>query len=164
MIRNPHLDARDAISRWQWAHQMAWALATRGDAMAVVSRNGKGTVTSTMPVNPDDVAVRLGRTGREYQIRQIGQDWMPASEVIHIPLHLEPGALRGLSPIGLHKRGLGLAMATETYGGNWFADGATPSSVLESDAEISTETAQENQARWIASHGGRRRPAVLSGG
>jgi HK97 family phage portal protein len=46
----------------------------------------------------------------------------------------------------------------------WYAEGGTPSSVLETDSQFTEEQARVLQATWDESHRQRRRPAVLSGG
>lgn len=157
------------IELWEWVARGVGSLATGGNAYGYLwDRDRFGYPQRCTWIHPDDCTPRRNReTGmREYSIRdaRLGRETLPASEVLHIPLVVMPGALRGLSPIGAAKRGLGLAMATEEYGAKWFGDGANPSSVLETDQEMDDGEAKLQQARWIASHGGRRRPAVLSGG
>jgi HK97 family phage portal protein len=75
-----------------------------------------------------------------------------------------PGSDVGLSPVSMARHSLGLGLAAQEYGAKWFRDGASPSSVLETDQSMNTEQVRTVQQTWIASHGGRRRPAVLSGG
>lgn len=162
-------DPDPEIEQWEWVARVVASLATSGNAYGYLyDRDRRGYPQRCTVIHPDDVAPRRNRdTGaREYAIRsaQHGHDVLPASEVLHIPWVVLPGALKGLSPIECARRGLGLSIATEEFGAKFFGEGATPSSVLESDANVDDTDAQRVTARWIASHGGRRRPAFLGGG
>jgi HK97 family phage portal protein len=75
-----------------------------------------------------------------------------------------PGNDYGLSPVQVFAQSIGLALAAEQYGSKWFRDGASPSSVLETDASLDDDQVKRVQRNWITSHGGKRLPAVLSGG
>ena len=52
------------------------------------------------------------------------------SDVLHIP-GLGFDGLVGYSPIAMAKNAIGMAIATEEYGAKFFANGATPSGILE---------------------------------
>lgn len=152
------------IERWDFVSRLVTSLALRGDAYAaVLSTNSAGWPTGLRAVHPNDVnPYRASNGAKRFKLRD-GPD-LDASELIHIPLITLPGALTGLSPIQCAQRGIRLAIQTEQFGDRWFAEGASPSSVLESDVAVDDDEATRNVARWVASHGGRRRPAFLSGG
>ena len=74
-------------------------------------------------------------------------------------------SLVGVSPLVQSRVLFGLQLAMDNHLANWYANGATPSSVLETDRDLSLEQARILQATWEATHGrGSRRPAVLSDG
>jgi HK97 family phage portal protein len=89
---------------------------------------------------------------------------VPTSEVMHIRRYSLPGCLNGISPIEQARQGIGLGLAAERYGARYFGDSANPSSVLESDQNMDDDEVTRVQRNWIASHGGRRHPAIMSGG
>lgn len=164
----PVLDQPDpGMESWEWIARIVGSMATRGNAYGYLyDRDRRGYPTRCAILPPADVDVYRRDGQRRYKVRSadFGHDDLPASEILHIPLTVMPGQLKGMSPIAVAKRTLTLAAATEEFGARWFTDGATPSSVFESDEDVSDEYAQTILARWVASHGGRRRPAFLGGG
>lgn len=152
------------LERWDFVSRLVTSLALRGDAYAaVLDRDVAGQPTAVRAVHPDDITPRRDRAGRKVFKLRDGPT-LDDEDIIHIPLVTLPGALRGLSPIQCAQRGIRLAIQTEQFGDRWFAEGAAPSSVLETDQAVDDDEARRNVARWVASHGGRRRPAFLSGG
>ncbi len=144
---------------------MEISLQLRGNAYAVItSRDAAGWPTATKLLHPDDARPRRNpRSGRiEYQL--VNGDVLPKADMIHVKGPTIPGQLEGLNPIECARRGLGATMAAENFGARWFADSAAPSSVLETDQELDDVDAKKTVANWVHTHGGRRRPAVLSGG
>ncbi len=62
--------------------------------------------------------------------REQGEIILPAEQVLHI-LGLGFDGLVGYSPIAMAKNAIGLAVACDEYGASFFANGASPSAVLE---------------------------------
>ena len=160
LIRQPLSD----MTTFEWAYQMVTSLALRGNAYAVVvARDALEFATELMPVHPDAVSVDRNRdTGKvEYRVER---ELVPNSDMLHIRRFSMPGALRGVSPIEQARQGIGMALAAERYGARFFGQSANPSAVLETDASLTPQAAQDLLTRWVGSHGGKRHPAVLSGG
>lgn len=154
------------IERWDFMSRVVTSLALRGNSYNAVLSVDPVTFlpTALRAVHPDDIRkCRDRRNGRIYYKLSDGSE-LQANQVVHIPLVSLAGSLVGLSPIECARRGIRLAVNTESFGDQWFTDGAAPSSVLETDKDMTTTQSQRVQAKWVASHGGRRRPAVLSGG
>jgi HK97 family phage portal protein len=155
----------DEIEGWEWRYRAVMSLALRGNAYAVITdRDRLGVPLNAPLVHPDDIEPLRDRNSGAKVFRLRTGETLAARDVIHIPLASLPGALKGLSPIGCARRGIGLSIATESYGARYFVDSANPSSVLESDQALRDSEVEDVQRRWIRSHGGRRRPAVLTGG
>ncbi len=159
LIRQPfaHLTA------FEWVFQTVTSLALRGNSFArVIEWDRFEFPVQLQPIHPDCVTIELDDHGRpNYRIDGVK---VARDEIVHIRRFALPGAVMGLSPIEQARVGLGLGLAAERYGARYFRDSANPSSVLETDDNLSDEAAQATMRQWIASHGGRRRPAVLSGG
>lgn len=152
------------IERWAFFSQTVTSLALKGHAYwAHLDYDRLGYPTMLRCLHPDDCHKIRDRNGRIVLKLSNGQT-LDRSQFTDIPLVLRAGSLVGLSPLDCARRGIRLATNVETFGDNWFNDGAAPSSVLETDANLEDDDALRIQAKWIASHGGRRRPAVLSGG
>lgn len=156
---DPEIEANEFWSR------METSLLLRGNAYArVVARDDRGTPTAVKNLHPDDVKPERNPGTKLIQYRLVNGDVVPRFDMIHVRWVTMPGQIEGLSPVECARRGLGSAIATEDFGAKWFRDGAAPSSVLETDQDLDTQAAKTVTARWISTHGGRRRPAVLSGG
>lgn len=142
-------------------------LALRGEALLVISRWDRlERAVSLMPCHPDDWTMRrevpTDRTSPP--VYMVAGHQLARDEVVHIKRFSLPGELHGLSPIAAASMGIGLGLAAERYGATWFRDSANPSAVLEAPDDMTDDQVALSQTSWISSHGGRRHPAVLSGG
>jgi len=116
-------------------HLLLW-----GNAYAQIIRNGKGEVLGLYPLMPDRMKVDRDDKGQIYYeyfvsdsdagIEKQGRVILNQSDVLHIP-GLGFDGLVGYSPIAMAKNAIGMAIATEEYGAKFFANGATPSGILE---------------------------------
>ena len=75
-----------------------------------------------------------------------------------------PQALIGISPLTMQRTMIGLALAMDRYLAQWYANGATPSSVLETDQQLTREAMVSLREQWESSQRKVRRPAVLANG
>jgi HK97 family phage portal protein len=152
------------MSVFDWKHMLTVSLLMRGNFYGLVGeRDVLGYPTIIQPIHPDSVQIDRDPDTFRKRVRVNGK-LTPERDLFHIPAFRLPGMDTGLSPIGMARHSLGLSLAAQEYGAKWFADGAAPSSVLETDANLTDDQVKRVQRGWIASHGGRRRPAVLSGG
>jgi HK97 family phage portal protein len=144
---------------------MTTSLMLRGNAYSLImDRDSAGYPTAVKLLSPDDVHPRRNPKTKLREYVLSNGEVADRYEMIHVPWVVLPGEVEGLSPIGCARRGLGMSIATEDFGAKWFRDGAAPSSTLETDQTLEDAQAKRILARWIHSHGGRRRPAVLSNG
>jgi HK97 family phage portal protein len=74
------------------------------------------------------------------------------------------GQRRGISPLDAQRNTIGMSLAMDRFLSAFYGDGATPSSVLETDKPMTNEQARILRETWEDSHYKRRRPAVLSNG
>lgn len=108
-------------------HLLLW-----GNAYAQIIRDGRGRVIALYPLMPDKMTVHRSEAGELYYIyNKEGQEHILRNwEVLHIP-GLGFDGLVGYSPIAMAKNAIGMAIATEEYGANFFNNGANPGGVLE---------------------------------
>lgn len=157
------------IEQWEWVARVVGSLATAGNAYGYLhDRDRRGYPSQCKIIPPRDCKLQRNRNTNAIELRvrsaELGNVILQAEEFLHIPLVVIPGRLDGLSPIESSRRTIGISIATENFGAQWFGDGAHPSSVFESDQEVSDEYAQKVVARFLASGQGRRRPAFFGGG
>ena len=137
-------------------HLLLW-----GNAYAQVIRNGKGEVVALYPLMPDRMTVDRDSRGRlYYEYRTSDEDPITSKsgtvkllppDVLHIP-GLGFDGLVGYSPIAMAKNAIGLSIAAEEYGSKFFANGATPSGILEYPGTI--KDPEKVRESWNAGFGG----------
>ena len=137
-------------------HLLLW-----GNAYAQIIRNGKGQVVALYPLMPNRMSVDRDNKGHlfyQYQMQdsdaptaKSGTVILKPSDVLHIP-GLGFDGLVGYSPIAMAKNAIGLSIATEEYGAKFFANGATPSGILEYPGTVKNPEAIRES--WNAGFGG----------
>lgn len=118
------------------SHLLIW-----GNAYAQIIRDGLGRVVCLYPLRPDKMQVARDAGGTIFylytktsdenpNVKPYGQVPLKKEEVLHIP-GLGFDGLVGYSPIAMARNAVGMTMACEEYGASFFANGASPSGVLE---------------------------------
>jgi HK97 family phage portal protein len=161
LLRRPSADHPE-LSDWLWA--IMACLLTRGNAWGMISdRSGAGLLPAQVDLlDPDRVGVTEGRDGPPV-IRVDGQE-VDRGELWHVKAYPAAGSILGMSPVAYAREAIGLGLAAERFGAQFFGDNATPSGVLTSDQRINAEQAERLKVRWKARHAGRREIAVLGDG
>jgi HK97 family phage portal protein len=116
-------------------HLLLW-----GNAYAQIIRNGKGEVVALYPLMPNRMSVNRDENGALYYEYVTSDDdahtlkgstvRLFPGDILHVP-GLGFDGLVGYSPIAMAKNAIGMAIACEEYGAKFFANGASPSGVLE---------------------------------
>lgn len=160
-LEDPNVDT----DRAGFLSQTLVSLLLRGNAYWLVTRNRLGQVLELWPLHPDWITVERARTIGPKTYKMLGQPF--AGEIVHVPGLMFPGALQGVDPITAAREAIGLGLAAQTYGAKFFAQGATPSGVIETPGVVTMDQARELAQQWRAAHGGLNKanlPAVLTGG
>ena len=156
------LDPSGTVTAYELIHQTVTSLALHGNAYIYVDRRGDGTPIALTPLAPSNVdVVSLNMQTRTYTVS--GQP-VPQENMLHIRWWAPPQAVVGISPIEEQKTTIGLALAMERHLAQFYAEGGTPSSVIETDNEMTAQQAKVLRETWFDQHNRRRRPAVLTGG
>ncbi len=137
-------------------HLLLW-----GNAYSQIIRNGKGEVIALYPLMPDRMTVGRDEKGRLYYEYMVSSDdaktlkdgtvRLSPYDVLHIP-GLGFDGLAGYSPIAMAKNAIGLAIAAEEYGSKFYANGATPSGILEYPGTV--KEPDKVRESWNAGFGG----------
>lgn len=162
-------DPDPEVEQWEWVARAVGSLATAGNVYGYLyDRDRRGYPQRNKLIPPRECKLQRNRGSGKIELKvqsaELGNEILPASEFMHIPLAVIPGRLDGLSPIEANRRSIGLSIATEDFGAQWYGDSAMPSSIFESDDEVSDDYARKVVARFVASNGGRRRPVFFGGG
>lgn len=133
-----------------------------GNAYAQIIRNGRDEVMGLYPLMPDRIKVDRDERNRLVYIysrydeqnpnfREQGEIILPAEQVLHI-VGLGFDGLVGYSPIAMAKNAIGLAVACDEYGASFFANGASPSAVLEHPGVI--KNPERIRSAWQKAYSG----------
>ena len=159
ILKQPDIDSNE----YELIHQIVASMALHGNAYVHLDRDKKGEIIGLVPLHVYQMQVLPtgDQTGRKYL--HLGNE-IPAEDLIHMRWFTPPQSLVGVSPLIQSRNLIGLAMAMDRHLGQFYAEGATPSSILETDQKLTNEQAQIIRNTWEATHKRHRRPAVLSDG
>lgn len=162
----PILRTPNSWQTWfEFMEFMQVALRLRGNAYAAVLRNGRGVPQQMIPLHPDRVSVYEGPNGAVfYNVTRFGMHetavmssfplMIPAEDIFHLRWAASSVTLVGLSPIGLARETIGLALGQEMHAAKLIGNGARPSGVLQTDKKLSESSADKLARRWASMHGG----------
>ena len=155
-----HVLCHDQPNEWmtsvEFWEMMVVALNLRGNAYAYINRNRSGQVVELLPLHPDMVRVIMGADFRlEYEITMPdgGFKRFGVGEIFHIRGLTLNGWL-GISPIAYARESIGLALATEKFGGQLFRNGAKMGGVLEHPGKLSKDSYERIKASFDEAHSG----------
>jgi len=162
-IRLPEwLNGGEQHTMYELIHMIVTSLALHGNAYLYVDRELATTApVSLTPLHPTNVQVTIVNRKRYYTVNGVT---ISTDNMMHIRWWTPPQSTVGLSPIEMQRNTIGLALAQARFINQWYSEGATPSSVLEVDGDMTAEQAKVLQSTWETSHRRRRRPAVLTNG
>ena len=146
---------------FEFIHQTVASLAIHGVAYIYAPKDENGFPLEMRNLHPDKVFTHVTADTIEYEYNKTRFN----SDVIHQINWLRmPGQIRGISPLEALRNSIGTMIAVDRFLAGFYGDGATPSSVLETDGQITAEQAKIVRDSWEEAHWKRRRPAVLTGG
>jgi len=145
---------------FEFVEQMQASLIMRGNAYAVISRNGRGQPVKLVPVNADWVALweapsgelfyRVTPQGLHLMAELRGQPFLiPFSDMLHIRGFSLNGLL-GVSRIILAREAIGLFLAQEQQAARWMGNSSRPSGVLTTDNKLTPDAAKRMADDWKA--------------
>lgn len=155
-----HVLCHDQPNDWQTSvefwEMMVVSLNLRGNAYAYVNRDRSGRVVELLPLHPDMVRVNMGSNWTmEYQITMPDSTFrnFTAGQIFHIRGLTLNGWL-GISPIAYARESIGLALATEKFGGQLFRNGAKMGGVLEHPGKLSKDSYDRIKTSFDEAHSG----------
>jgi HK97 family phage portal protein len=153
----------------EWREQMTALYLMYGNSYAEIRPGTQGRVSELWPLHPSRMEVERLENGRlRYLYREPDgrQTVYTQDQIFHLRWLSTDGVL-GLQPPTLSRDAIGLARALEAHGSTYFANGARPGIVLESDNPIPVEAAERLRESWERLHRGSdraHRTAVLPNG
>jgi len=150
-----------SLEQWLWA--IMQSLLLRGNTYGLITaRSGpRLTPSQVEPVNPDSMSVSVGVDG-SITYRFKGRVLDP-SDVWHVAAFRPAGSPVGLSPIAYAAETIGLGLAVQRFGRQFFSQGATPSGILSTNSPLSRENADYAKTLLNRATHGKREPLVVGG-
>lgn len=153
----------DNQTTFEFMHQIVLSLALHGVTYIYAPRKVGQAPLEMRVLHPDQVRNEVDKTSDTvYQV--IGQTEYRNGEIVDIHWLRLPGRLRGVSPLEAMRNTVGISLAMDRFLAQFYGDGATPSSVFETDKPLTREQGDLLRESWEETHWKRRRPAVLANG
>ncbi len=159
---------------FEFVEQINRGLDVDGNAyILVASRDSEAFPSELWTLHPQEMTVeRKGGSlvytfGGTQKLSPYGPT-NPGGDVLHIK-NLSAGGLKGLSPIGVARQGIGLALAAEKQGARFYGRGQTLAGVIEFDGAnqgVTQKNIDLTKANWKRKHAGTDRsfePGLLVG-
>jgi HK97 family phage portal protein len=158
-------DFQTAVEFWE---MLVMSLCLRGNGYAYILRAGSGRIVELLPVHPDMVRVDMSADYQlTYSLSMPDGTFKPMKpgEIFHVRGQTINGWL-GISPIAYARESIGLALATEKFGGQLFRNGAKMGGTLEHPQKLSQEAYDRLKNSFDAAHSGENahRTAILEEG
>jgi len=141
---NPYMNA---YTYWELCntHLDLW-----GNAYSHIS-NGKGQVTALTPIHPSKVEVVVEDGKLIYRVQDSGnpaldEDWKP-EQILHFK-DLSVDGYIGMSKILLAKEAIGLGIAAEKFGAEFFGNGSQARGVLQHPTQMGDKAWKRFQESW----------------
>jgi len=147
----------------EWVSAVMVSLLLRGNAFGLITARSGPRLSPTQVelVNPDLVTTQVNPDGSVVR-RYRGQEVDPG-DLWHVRAYVYPGSPDGLSPITYAAESIGLGLATQRFGQQFFSEGAMPTGVLTVPHATHTETVDYAKYVLMAKTHGKREPLVVSG-
>lgn len=133
-----------------------WSMALFGECFwYVLDRDRAGYPSALEVLHPAFMDVKEDRGGVAYLYGAGAErQFLDPDDVIWIPFKSLPTSTRALSPIEYAGVSVALAMAAYEFGSAWFAQGASPSFILSTDAKLGQEEVKRIAEKFVIGHGG----------
>lgn len=135
------------ISVFAWRYQYVTSLKLRGNAYGLVVDGAGGRPAGIRWLHPDKVHVdENDPSGPRYYVNGSSQAltlYSQGGQIIHIPEFVQPGSVKGLSPIAHFKKVFETAQFAMSYGHDWFEKSSIPPALLMAKGRLKPGQAAE---------------------
>lgn len=136
------------LTGFRWRELVQGHALAYGNGYAHVERNALGQPLRLVPQAPTTVRVELKSGDIVYQLRRENREYPVVSgDVLHIPAFGYDG-LMGKSPIQVAREAIGLGLAAQKFGAEFFGNGASLGAVLRHPKSLGVEGRAKLKAAW----------------
>ena len=153
----------DHQNMFEFVHQTMLTLALHGNAYIYAPRGADGIPVEMRNIHPRAIK-KIALTDTGEMIYDLGKIQYSSKDVRSIHWMILPNQLQGISPIETLNNTIGMGLSMDRFLAQFYGEGATPSSVLETDGSLTSDQAKQIRDNWVEAHYKHRKPAVLQGG
>jgi len=152
----------DRQNMFEFVHQTMATLALHGNAYIYAPKGANGLPVEMRNIHPH--AIKKITYADTDTIYDLGKVQYTSKDIRSIHWLILPNQVRGVSPIETMRNTIGMGLAMDRFLAQFYGEGATPSSVLETDGALTPDQARQIRDSWEEAHYKHRKPAVLQGG
>jgi HK97 family phage portal protein len=153
----------DHQNMFEFVHQTMLTLALHGNAYIYAPRGSDGLPVEMRNIHPRAIK-KIAVTDTGEMIYDLDKVKYTSKDIRSIHWMLLPNQLRGVSPIETLNNTIGMGLSMDRFLAQFYGEGATPSSVLETEGSLTMDQAKQIRDNWVEAHYKHRKPAVLQGG
>jgi HK97 family phage portal protein len=151
----------------EFISQTLMSLLLHGNAYWVYGVDGNGAPNELLVVDPTKVTVRLapGPVAGDVTYDIDGKPFR--GRLLHLKGIVRPGDVIGMSPIEAAKQAIGVGLAAQEFAARFYSNGATLSTVIKTQADLTLDQARDTIRKFSGDHAGVRnahRPGLLDNG
>lgn len=149
-----HLQPNDFQSHFQFFEMSTAHLLLRGNSYSQILKNARGKILGLVPLNPDRMTPKFIGGEKQFLYKDLNSKIIqfPADEILHVQ-GLSSDGLKGISPIEQARNAIGLGIAAEAHGTEFFENDATPGGVLTHQTPLGDDAYDRLKREWSAAHG-----------
>jgi len=159
-LRRPN----DTQMQFDFVHQAVATLALHGVVFIYAPCDAQGIPLELRNINPQSVKHVHTDDGTMHYLVGNNKDPLDTRTLRQVDWMRLPGYERGVAPMDALRNIIGTDISINRFLAAFYGDGATPSSVLETDQQLTPDQAQVLRDTWTDMHYKTRKPAVLAGG
>lgn len=150
------------VTRREWVYQAMISMLLRGNAIGlVVERDAVLRAKAVEWLDPDAVTIKQ-ESALDRPTYWVGAKQLRTDDVIHIRAYLRPGSAVGMSPVEYHAEKIGLGLAAEKFGAEFYGGGGHPTALFQNTkARVDPAQAATIKERILGVMKGKREPLVL---
>jgi HK97 family phage portal protein len=122
------------VDVFAWKYQFVTSLKLRGNAYGLVLGPGNGGQLGVRWLHPDAVSIdETDPSGPRFWVNGAPEAltlYSQGGQIVHIAEFVQPGSIRGLSPIQVFREVFETGRLANEYGHDWFENGGIPAALL----------------------------------
>jgi HK97 family phage portal protein len=144
-----------------WRYQVVDSWLAAGNAWGMVTATTMNGLYPTRIELLSPSQIRFDRTTSQFFVDNVEHQLWPVGQLWHVPAYTAPGAILGMSPIEYHATSIGVGMASQRYGAQFFDGGGHPTGILAPSINPGEEGAKALKDRFVEAIRGGREPIVV---